>query len=185
MDATTSQWLRQIKLFINHNYKIQIKEKGKFPCWNPSKQTRILNHVKWASDMSDSEERDSKKSSRRFFNSSLKEVYDLCLLPTEVPFSAEHTIPANQYSVYIERRSAWNQTIYTPPQAPHNVQFIHLHELHMVIWNRMTSRKLSGITTQLPESWVVFSGSHLISHQQQSGWIALQICLQPEKRQKG
>lgn len=52
---------------------------------------------------------------RRFFNHTLNHVYRSCPLPTKQPHPAHHTILSSRYSQATVRKSAWNQTIHTPP----------------------------------------------------------------------
>ena len=51
----------------------------------------------------------------RFYNSRLKSVYDSCVLPTKTDYAASHTIASGAFSKSTARKSAWNQTTFTPP----------------------------------------------------------------------
>ena len=52
----------------------------------------------------------------RFFNSRLKDdIYNACVIPVESTHSSANSVPARLYSKQTQRRSAWNQTTYTPP----------------------------------------------------------------------
>ena len=55
------------------------------------------------------------KASCRFYNSSLRGVYESCILPTETAFVALHTILSSTYSTSTTRRSVWRHTTLTPP----------------------------------------------------------------------
>lgn len=57
----------------------------------------------------------SGKAYFRFYNSRLSGVYKSCVLPTETAFADSHTILSSTFSRATVQKSAWNQTINTPP----------------------------------------------------------------------
>lgn len=59
----------------------------------------------------------SSKSAFRFYNSSLRGVYDSCLLPTESAATRSNMILSSMYSANIEQRSAWRHTVHAPPST--------------------------------------------------------------------
>ena len=59
----------------------------------------------------------SAKSSYRFYNSSLQNVYNSCGLPTETPPANLHSILSSTYSVSFSQRSIWKHTIHKPQRT--------------------------------------------------------------------
>jgi len=57
------------------------------------------------------------KPSCRFYNNTLRGVYDSCTLPTENASAAPHTILANTYSVTTSQRSIWKHTTRKPSRT--------------------------------------------------------------------
>ena len=55
------------------------------------------------------------KASRRFYNSSLRAVYETSILPTTTAYAASHTICSSDYSESLVRQSVWTHTTMTPP----------------------------------------------------------------------
>jgi hypothetical protein len=55
------------------------------------------------------------KASRRFFNSSLRAVYETSILPTVTDYAASHTICSSEYSENLVQQSVWTHTTMTPP----------------------------------------------------------------------
>ena len=54
----------------------------------------------------------------RFFNSSLKDdIYNACIIPVESPHLSSNSTQVKLYGKEISRRSAWNETTYTPPSG--------------------------------------------------------------------
>ena len=54
----------------------------------------------------------------RFYNRSLRGVYESCTLPTEIDYAASHTISSKVYSSTVEQQSLWKHTIHRPPSLP-------------------------------------------------------------------
>ena len=51
----------------------------------------------------------------RFFNSGLQhDIYNACVLPVDSPFQAANAVHTSLYVKQTSRRSAWNETTYTP-----------------------------------------------------------------------
>lgn len=57
------------------------------------------------------------KGCYRFYNESLKGVYESCILPTETDFAASHTISSSTYSSTTVQLSQWRQTIHCPQRV--------------------------------------------------------------------
>jgi hypothetical protein len=55
------------------------------------------------------------KASRRFYNSSLRSVYETSILPTATDYAASHTICSNEYSESTAPPSVWKNTTMVPP----------------------------------------------------------------------
>jgi transposase len=51
----------------------------------------------------------------RFYNSSLRDNYNACILPVKDPFHAANAVQTIAYSKKTLQRSAWKETIHTPP----------------------------------------------------------------------